>query len=174
MSVSRPPLSIAIAATQPWPAARVCLDSLYAQARRAGAEIIVADGTGRSLPADSSYPEIRRLEAPGRTVFQLRALAMAAAAGEIVAVTEDHCRVASDWCEAILRAHREFPEAAVIGGAVDNGSTGCLADWANFLPSNDRFISPPPTGFTPDVAGQACHPQKARWPAGPVPAAPRR
>lgn len=162
MTDPRPPLSIVIAATQPWPEARGCLDSLHAQARRAGAEIIVADGTGRSLPDDARYPGIKRLEAPGRTVFQLRALAMAEAAGEIVAVTEDHCRAAPDWCEAILRAHREFPDAAVVGGAVDNGATGRLADWANFLASNDRFISPLPTGYAADVAGQACISYKRR------------
>ena len=162
MAVNIPPLSIVVATTQPWPEARGCLDSIYGQARRVGAEIIIADGSGRGLADDTRYPGVKRLEAPGRTVFQLRALGMAASTGEIVAVTEDHCRVAADWCDAILRAHREFPEAAVIGGAVDNGATGCLNDWANFLASNDRFISPLPTGFSRDVATQACISYKRR------------
>ena len=155
MAEIRPPLSVVIAATQPWPEIRGCLDSLYAQACAAGAEILVADGTGRALPENSPYPEVRCLESLGATVFQLRALAMAAARGEIVAVTEDHCRVAPDWCAQILRAHREFPDAAVIGGAVENGATGSLIDWANFLASNDRFLMPIPIGEQRDIPGQA-------------------
>src|SRR5258705_81384 len=65
MSVSRPPLSIAIAATQPWPAARVCLDSLYAQARPAGSQIIVAVPTGfRADVAGQACISYKRRELP--------------------------------------------------------------------------------------------------------------
>jgi len=148
-------LSVVIAATQPWPEIRGCLDSLYAQARDAGAEILVADGTGRALRENSPYPEVRRLESLGATVFQLRALAMAQAQGEIVAVTEDHCRVAPDWCGQILRAHRVWPYAAVIGGAVENGATTRLIDWANFFIANGAFLLPIPVGERNDVTGQA-------------------
>ena len=155
LTQARPPLSVVIGATQPWPEIRGCLDSLYAQASAAGVEILVADGTGRALPENSPYPEVRRLESLGATVFQLRALAMAEAQGEIVAVTEDHCRVAPDWCGQILRAHREFPDAAVIGGAVENGATARLIDWANFFASNDRFLPPLPAGQDGTATGQA-------------------
>jgi hypothetical protein len=151
-----PPLSVVIATTQAWPEIRGCLDSLYAQASELRAEIIVADGNGRGLPdTESCYPQVRWLKALGATVFQLRALGMAAAKGDIVAVTEDHCRVTPGWCRQILRAHREWPAAAVIGGAVENGATEHLGDWANFFISNGAFLLPVPTGEREDVTGQA-------------------
>ncbi len=151
-----PPLSVVIATTQAWPEIRGCLDSLYAQASEMGAEIIVADGNGRGLPdTESRYPQVRWLKALGATVFQLRALGMAAAKGDIVAVTEDHCRVTPGWCRQILRAHHEWPAAAVIGGAVENGATEHLGDWANFFIANGAFLLPIPTGEREDVTGQA-------------------
>lgn len=159
---ARPPLSVIVATTQPWPEIRLSLDSLYLQACEAGAEIIVADATGRGLPDDARYPRARRLVGLGKTVFQLRALAMAESTGEIVAVTEDHCRVAPDWCAQILRAHREWPQAAVIGGAVENGATARLIDWANFFITNGPYLLPIPAGERPDVTGQACISYKRR------------
>ncbi len=151
-----PLLSVVIATTQPWPEIRGCLDSLYAQACELGAEIIVADGDGRGLPdTKSRYPQVQWLKTPGATVFQLRALGMAAARADLVAVTEDHCRVTPGWCRQILRAHREWPEAAVIGGAVENGAREHLSDWANFLIANGAFLLPIPTGEREDVTGQA-------------------
>jgi hypothetical protein len=151
-----PPLSVVIATTQAWPEIRGCLDSLYAQAGELRAEIIVADGNGRGLPdTESRYPQVRWLKALGATVFQLRALGMAAAKGDIVAVTEDHCRVTPGWCRQILQAHREWPAAAVIGGAVENGATEHLSDWANFLIANGAFLLPLPTGEREEVTGQA-------------------
>ena len=153
MADLRPPLSVVIGSTQPWPEIRGCLDSLYAQACEVGAEIIVADGTGRCLPdGDLLYPRVRRLKAVGQTVYQLRALAMAESSSEIVAALEDHCRVAPDWCAQVLRAHREFPGAAVIGGAVENGATDRLLDWAMFLITNGSFLLPIPIGERDNVS----------------------
>ena len=138
------PLSIIIATTQPWPEVRSCLDSLHYQARTVGAEIIVADGHGQGLPDNPSslYPEPISLKAPGASVFQLRALAMAQARGEVIAVTEDHYRVSSDWCAQIILAHKEYPEAAVIGGAVVNGATETLIDRASFFYANGAAMPP--------------------------------
>jgi len=100
-----------------------------------GAEIIVADGHGKGLPDDVTdrYPEVIWLKQPGGSVFYLRGLAMARARGEIVAVTEDHCEVTPGWCERTIRAHKEYPAAAAIGGAVENGATERLIDWAHFF-----------------------------------------
>ena len=151
-----PSLSIVIAATQPWPEVQECLDALHPQAAALEAEIVVAYGDARGLAEDpSSYPQIRWLPVPGASPFQLRAAGLAAATGDVVAVTEDHCRVAPDWCAQTLRAHRQYPTAAVIGGAVENGATGRLIDWANFLISNGGLMRPIPVGARPWVGGQA-------------------
>jgi hypothetical protein len=106
-----PELSIVIATTQPWPEVRLVLDSLYDQAQAIGGEILVADGHGNgwSDRANALFPAVVWLESKGGSVYQLRAMAMSKARGWIVALTEDHCRVAPDWRQAILTSHREFP-----------------------------------------------------------------
>lgn len=143
----RPPLSIVVATTQPWPELQGCLSSLYLQAQVVGAEIIVADGHGHGLPDEStSFPGIIRLTSPGASIYQLRALAMAQARGEIVALTEDHCQVSPEWCARILQAHKEYPEVAVIGGAVENGATNASIDWASFFYGNSSAMAPLGTG----------------------------
>ena len=139
----RPPLSIIVATTQPWPELQGCLSSLYLQAQAAGAEVIVVDGHGHGLPDEStSFPGVIRLTSPGSSIYQLRALAMAQARGEIVALTEDHCRVSPEWCARILQAHNKYPEVAVIGGAVENGATNAWIDWASFFYGNSSAMSP--------------------------------
>jgi hypothetical protein len=151
------PLTVVVATTQRWPEVRLCLDSLHNQAVEAGAEVLVADGHGEGLPdtALARYPQVSRLRMPGASVFQLRAAAMARAQGEVVAVTEDHCRLAAGWCRSILEAHRDYPDAAVIGGVVENGADRRLLDWANFFVANGASMPPVPNGAHRRVALQA-------------------
>src|SRR6266404_2239693 len=138
-----PPLSIVIATTRPWPEVRACLDSLRDQVRTARAEVIVADASGQGLPGDHDlYPEVTWLKAPGFSVFRLRALGITSARGEVVALTEDHCRVRPDWCERTLAAHKKHPMASAIGGAVENGATKHLIDWAGYFIVNGPFMLP--------------------------------
>jgi Glycosyl transferase family 2 len=152
----RPVLSIIVATTQPWPEIRGCLESLEEQAGKVNAEILIADGNGAGLPADYKTRDgLRYLCNPGASVFQLRAMAMEQARADVVAVTEDHCRVAEDWCKRIITAHVEHPEAAAIGGAVDNGATGTMLDWAQFLVANGPFMAPLKNGITDQIALQA-------------------
>ncbi len=134
---------------------RGILDSVYAQARALGAELVVVDGHGHGLCADHGYAGVRWLHRPGGSVFQLRAFGLGEARGEVVAVTEDHCRVAPDWCEQVLRAHRENPQAAAIGGVVENGAVDSPWDRACFFISGGAFLPPIPTGERPTIAGQA-------------------
>jgi hypothetical protein len=148
-------LSVVIATAQPWPAVRVALDSVLPQARAMGAEVIVADGSSHGLPAGADAAGVVVIREPGASVFRLRALGLARSRGEIVAVTEDHCRVPPGWCAAVVRAHRDYPHAAAIGGLVENGATGRLIDWANFFVSNGRFLPPARSGETDVVSGQA-------------------
>jgi hypothetical protein len=141
---SAPELSIVIATTQPWPEMRLILDSVYDQAQALGAEIIVADGHGQGGPEGTSagFPSVIWLRSPGASVYQLRSMAMAKARGQIIALTEDHCLVAPDWCRAILASHREHPDAAVIGGAVENGANTHWIDWASFFYANGASMRP--------------------------------
>jgi hypothetical protein len=151
------PLSIVVATCRAWPQMEPCLESLHDQARAVGAEILVADGHGQGLPPDVAdrYPAVKWIKWPGRSVFQLRELAMTKASGAVVAVTEDHCTVAPDWCECILQAHRDHPEAAAIGGAVENAATARLIDWANFLIVFGPFTAPIENGEQQVISLQA-------------------
>jgi len=127
------------------------------QANKAGAEILVADGNGRGLPevGREPYEGVMWLKDLGASVFGLRKLAMCQAQGEIIAVTEDHCRVAPNWCEQIIQAHQDYPAAAAIGGTVDNGATTSLIDWANFLLVFAPFVSPIKNGPCEQICLQA-------------------
>lgn len=155
VNAGAPVLSVVIATTQAWPAMRIALDSVLPQARAVGAEIIVADGSGQGLPVDFDAADVVLLGEPGASVFRLRALGLARARGEVVAMTEDHCRVHPGWCAAVIRAHRDYPHAAAIGGVVENGATERLIDWANFFVANGRFIPPVRSGEAEVISGQA-------------------
>lgn len=155
MSETRPPLSVVIATTKPWPEIRATLDSLLPQARALGAEVIVADGDGHGLPDPPALPEVVRLREVGVSVFRLRALGRERARGEVVAITEDHCRLRDDWCAAVVASHRRHPEADVIGGVVENGATGNAIDWAQFLVANGPFMGPLRPGTPQRLPGQA-------------------
>jgi hypothetical protein len=140
----RPRLSVVVATREEWPGARDCVDSLLGQVEAVGGELILADGNGRGLPggASSKYRAVRWLKDPGASVFHLRALAVPAARGDVVAMTEDHCVARERWCERMLRAHEAHPDIAAICGPVENGATDTLMDWASFLMTFATFMPP--------------------------------
>ncbi|MBI3769769.1 MAG: glycosyltransferase [Deltaproteobacteria bacterium] len=152
-----PPLSIIIAARDPWPALRECVDALYPQAIAIGAEIVIAVSGAHTLPPEPRrrYPAITWLEELDGSVFSLRALALAHTHADIVAITEDHAWVTNDWCRRILEAHAGHPEAAAIGGVVENGATGTLIDRASFFVANGPFMRPIANGVVDTISLQA-------------------
>jgi hypothetical protein len=144
MPAAPPPLTVVVPTTHAWPSLKPCLDVLLPQCNALGAELLIPDATGQGLPSGlcTSGAQLRTIHVPGASVFELRARATAEARGSIVAWTEDHCIPAPDWCRHVLDAHERHPEAAAIGGAVLNGSCGCVADWANFLCTFSPFLPP--------------------------------
>src|SRR5687768_14532459 len=134
------PLSVVIARADPHPHVRDVLLQVVPQARALGAEVILAEGTETPLPA-AEFPDVLCLHEPGSSVYRLRALGAARARGEVVAFTEDHCQVSPDWCQRVVAAHRDAPDAVAIGGVVENGATGSLRDWAHFLIPNGVFLA---------------------------------
>jgi hypothetical protein len=150
-----PKISVVVATVDVWPAVRECLESLLSQSAGDSIEIIVVDGCGHGLPAGNPPAGVHWLRAEGRTVFQLRAMGFAAARGEIVASTEDHCRVAPDWCRMLMELHDLHPQAAGIGGAVENGAGLSTLDWVHFLIANGPFMRPNRQGAARTITGQA-------------------
>jgi hypothetical protein len=152
-----PALSVIVAARDPWPALRESLDALYPQIGPVGGEIVVAVSDPRVIPPDAAerYPAVTWLQQPNGSVFSLRALAMAHARADVVAVTEDHAWVAPDWCRRVLEAHAEHPAAAAVGGVVENGATATLVDWASFFVANGPSMPPITSGRADTISLQA-------------------
>lgn len=135
MQPEKPVLSIVVTSTHGWPEIEPCLLALGDQVLDVGGEIVVTDSSGCDLPADfkSRFPAVRWIVLRGEPVFVLRGEAIRSSCGTIIASTEDHCVQAPDWCERILQAHSKYPDALAIAGAVENGSTQNLLDWANYF-----------------------------------------
>jgi hypothetical protein len=85
---------------------------------------------------------VRWIEQPGGSVFVLFSTALHAARGDIVALTEDHTIPRPGWIPSVLRAHAEHPEAAAIGGAIENGSTHGLIEWASYFTTQGPHMAP--------------------------------
>jgi hypothetical protein len=153
----RPPISIVVATAHPWPELKMTLSSLWPQVREVGGELIIADGDGNGVPADfaARFPGAVHIPMPGESVYVLRAKAMARAEGEIVALTEDHCSLPPDWCRQLMETHRAHPDAAAIGGAVENGSTDKWIDWANYFVAHAPSMVPIKGGRVEKIALQA-------------------
>ena len=141
--MSQPLLSVVIGTGAGWPYVEALLDALRADAEEIGAEVIVVDGSGRPPPkANEISPSVRWLTADAPSVFALYAIGLRDARGDVVATTEDHAIPRPGWIPAIVRAHAEHPEAAAIGGAIENGSTGGLIEWASYFTTQGPHMAP--------------------------------
>ena len=156
-AAATPALSVVLAGRDRWPAIRTALDALHDQAAAVGGEIVLAVGGPHVVPPAemARYPAARRVEIPGGSVFRLRAAALALCRAPIVAITEDHARVADDWCRRVLEAHAEHPEADAIGGVVENGATKTLKDRVGFFIANGPFMRPIDVGPSRVISQQA-------------------
>ena len=138
-----PLLSVAIATGEGWPYVRDLIKTIRPDVEAAGAEIVVADGSfNEPPPANEVGPAVRWIKDEDGTVFELFAIALRASRGEIVALTEDHTIPRQGWVNAVIRAHGEHPEASAIGGAIENGSTFGLIEWASYFTTQGPHMSP--------------------------------
>lgn len=140
---SRTPLSIVVGTTEGWPYVKQLMERLGPEVAEVGGEVIVADGSDAPPPPRArTSPGMRWLKREEKTVFRLFAAGLREARGEIVAMTEDHALPRPGWVKAILRAHAEHPEAAAIGGAIENGSPESLLDWASYFITQGPHMAP--------------------------------
>lgn len=138
-----PTLSVVVPTRAGWPHYEPYFVHHRREVEAVGGELIVVDGSGLSAPpAEVLGPRTRWLSHPGESVLGLRAVGYPQARAPIVAVSEDHTRVPDGWAAAILECHAEHPEAAAIGGHVDNGATNSYVEWAAFLCGHDRELAP--------------------------------
>ncbi len=148
------PLSIVIGSVQGWPDIAPTVRAAEAAAERVGAELILLDGSGLDPPPPGTLSSVTAWhEFPGESVFQLRLRGYELSRGPIVAITEDHCNAPPDWCERMLAAHAEHPDAAAIGGSVENGAVDSVMDWASFFIVQAGVMSPIRSGVASRLAG---------------------
>jgi hypothetical protein len=149
-----PPLTIVVASVQGWPHIKAAVASVEAAAARVGGEVIIGDGSGRPAPPRAEIgPKTTWFKSEGASVFQLRHEGYRRSTAPVVALTDDHCTVALDWGERILASHARHPEAAAIGGSVENGATQSLLDWASFFVVQSLFIAPIESGPSNRING---------------------
>src|SRR4029453_7697862 len=87
------------------------------------------------------WPAVRLIRLDERsTIPRLRAAGIGATSSPIVALTSESCVPAPGWFAALRRAHADGPDA--VGGAIENGSTDRLIDWAVFFCEYGRYMTP--------------------------------
>ncbi len=146
--------SVIIASVNGLPSIAECLTALEKSRDVLDAEIVIVDATDERTRSyiESHFPHVKLIKLPERVgIPEMRAVGMQAAAGDFLIVTEDHCIAPANWLAEIERAHDKG--YAVVGGAVENGSTERLTDWAVFLCEYSNFMSPIPDGEVEFLAG---------------------
>lgn len=150
----QPSISITISSGQGWPAIQAAIRSAEVAAGQVGGEVVITDGSGLPTPPPAELAPLTTWRSvPGASVFQLRRLAYDLSAAPIIAITEDHCRVPEDWAVRMLAAHAAHPEAAAIGGSVENGAVGSGLDWASFLVVQAAIAAPIASGPASRLGG---------------------
>ncbi len=147
-----PELSVVVAAVNGPGVLDPTLDALDAQPSRDRMEVIVVDPLGgeqrdRLRPR---RPAVVVVESERQPIPLLRHLGVRCSRGRIVAILEDHGRVAPDWAASILKAH-QGPWGAV-GGTVENGRKG-LVNWAVFFCEYAPYMGPVVEGEAADLPG---------------------
>lgn len=126
------------------------LDALRDQECGFDFEVVLADrlDNGDSVAIRDRYPEFRVIRCPAETSLpELRAIALDAAKGSVVAVTEDHCVPPPDWIHNLAQAFEDAPEGTLaVGGCISNGVAETAFDRATFLCEYAAFQYPVPEG----------------------------
>ncbi len=134
------PVSVVVAA---WPDTAGLLDCLGSLLRQSDERVQIFVASPMPLPADfaRNFAAVRWLAAaPAALIPNLWSLGMAAATGEVVAITTAHFVPAPDWIAQIRAAHRRL-DSAGIAGPIDPPRGGSLGDWATyFLRYSTGFI----------------------------------
>lgn len=152
----KPLLSIIIANANGQPEIAVCLAALEKQRANGAVEVIVVEQAGsETAPAlHRQFTWVRSvLVDQGNSIPEMLVSGLACSQGGIVAILEDHEVILPGWCEAVLAAHRAYPEAAAIAGPIDNGCDGRIIDWATFFCEYCRFMPPVQAGATESIPG---------------------
>ena len=112
--------------------------------RRLDAEIVVGDGSDNPPPAPDERPaRVRWLKRPGVSVFELYAMALGSARGEVVALTEDHALPRPGWVAAIAaRPRRAIPRPPRSAARSRTARLTRLIEWASYFTTQGPHMAP--------------------------------
>ena len=127
---AKPALSVVISTVAPPDAVLRASQDLIKQVAAAQGEFIIISGA--SGTSSFTIPGVRLHSMPGASVFDCRAQALGIASADIVALTEDHCIPATDWCVRILQNFSTWPDLILLGGTVINASNKRIEDLMNY------------------------------------------
>lgn len=130
-SSAAPPLTVVVPVREGLGEVAELLESMLPGAEAVGAEVVVV---GR-LTATEDPPGrcVRLVPVDSEDMLELHRRGVEAAFGEVVAMGEDHAVPRPGWWEAVIRAHRENPEAPAVAGCLVNATDATVAGRANFL-----------------------------------------
>lgn len=95
-------------------------------------EVVVARAGDDIDELSARHPQVRFLAFPvGTALPVLRGQALAAASGDPVALTEDHCVPEPGWLEALAAARATGAE--VVGGGMSHSRSGRLIEWGAYF-----------------------------------------
>jgi glycosyltransferase involved in cell wall biosynthesis len=155
VGVPRRTLSVVIATVVGPPFIDDCLASLEQQAKTLGADVLVvtrgpSENTSR---LQQRYPWVRViLGAELETIPALRRRGVQHAAGDIVAIIEEHCVADPRWLHEALATH-SFGDYAAVGGPVVDDGYGRLRDWAVYFCEYNAHMPPAPSSDVVDLNG---------------------
>ena len=152
---SPPRVSVVVAARAAPASLDRALASLAAQPRAAELEVLLADGSdaGVLAVAARSRAGVRHIAAPGAALPALKAAAIRAASGELVAILDPTDAAEPGWLDEILAAFEDGTVSAV-GGAVLLDNAAASANVAAYLFEYGAFNPPFGAGDAPgDLPG---------------------
>lgn len=148
------PVSVVVAGVNTPETLAPWLDAVRDQARRHGAEVLLAaaaDDAAADVPPGDTFVRVVRGER-GALVPGLWGAALLEARGAIVAVTITPCIPDADWMDAIVAAYRDRP-AQGIGGVIDYVPGAAIVDRALHLVRYTPYLPPVAAGAVSEIAG---------------------
>jgi len=150
---TNPTISVVVASKVGSPFIDQCLESLEAETKELGAEVIVvaygsADYAARIA---KDFPWTRVVHTTEiKKVPALRQRGVEEAKGDLIAVIEEHCSAAPDWLHKAVAAHARGDYAAV-GGPIVDYNYDRLRDWVVYFLEYHGALPPVPDGETADL-----------------------
>jgi len=140
----KPKLSVIVVCLNSVKVLSHALAALEPQIRSDDVEALVVghwDNRPEASAVRARFREVTWLSATANcTVPQMRTLGIRRSQGDIVALLEDDCVVADNWCQAVIRAHESASPA--IGGPIEPGGHYSSRDWAVYFSEYGRFMAP--------------------------------